>query len=639
MAKVIKTETLTREFSLRDAAINEAARTVELSFSSEAPVERWFGIEILDHSRESVDLSWLSDGGPLLVGHDTSDVVGVVERASVGDKRGRATVRFGTSSRAEEIFTDVKNKIRKSISVGYRVMDMEEESVKDNVPTMRVTKWKPMEISIVAVPADESVGVGIRNVDQRVFETTIHQKDKDMSEPIIATPLNPPPAPTPTPGLEARQLPDHLLSDDVKQIRATVEYYKAKVPGIEALGQIAEISGRGFEWFRGEAVKLIQQPEPVKQPTPLDIKPKDLERHYSLSRAIASMLPGGKGLSGMERELSVEISKKFRQEAEGFWVPREVLVGNMERSYVAGTGTLGGMIVQTSNLGQEFIEILRNKAQVMALGARTLMLDTPVTIPRRGGSGGANWVGETVASTLSVGNFEQITLTPKGISANQQYAKQLLVTNNPSIDALIRDDIMSIIGLAIDLAALHGTGTTQPTGIIGTTGIGSVALATNAQALGNSTAYAAMVSLETLVSTANADLGALAYLARSAHRGSLKIAQRFSSTDSPVWTTAQTPGNQPGNGGSGGMVNGYRAEVTNQIATNLTTGTATTICSSIFFGNWSELLIAQFNGGATDLVVDPYTAGANAVVRLYARHWIDIGVRHGASFAVLGGIL
>jgi HK97 family phage major capsid protein len=329
--------------------------------------------------------------------------------------------------------------------------------------------------------------------------------------------------------------------------------------------------------------------------------------------------------------------------AEGFWLPAEVLSANMQRSYIAGTGTLGGMLVQTTNEGSQFIDVLRNKAQVMALGARSLMLSTPVTIPRRAASGTTNWLGETVASTLGVGNFEQITLTPKGISANQQYAKQLLITNDPSIDALVRDDITQIIGLAIDLAALHGTGTLQPTGIIGTSSIGSVLLATNGLTLGNATAYPAMVSLETLVSSANADVGSLAYLMRPAARGALRVAQRFSSTDSPVWTNGGPfvagIGGGLGNGSNDGLVNGYRAGVTSQIANNLTTGTATTISSPVFYGNFSELLLGHFNGGATDIIVDPYSAGANAVVRIYARHWVDIGVRHAASFAVLGGVL
>ena len=80
---------LTREFQidLARGAVNEKQRTVELSFSSEAPVERWFGTEILDHSPGAVDLSRLNGSGPLLVDHDTGDQVGVVEEARIGEDR------------------------------------------------------------------------------------------------------------------------------------------------------------------------------------------------------------------------------------------------------------------------------------------------------------------------------------------------------------------------------------------------------------------------------------------------------------------------------------------------------------------------------------------------------------------------
>jgi hypothetical protein len=107
----------------------------------------------------------------------------------------------------------------------------------------------------------------------------------------------------------------------------------------------------------------------------------------------------------------------------------------------------------------------------------------------------------------------------------------------------------------------------------------------------------------------------------------LKTQTRFSSTDTPVWDARA--GSTP--------VNGYRAEVTQQLATNLTTGTATTICSAIYFGDWNSLIVANF--GATDLVVDPYTLAVNGVVRLIARRWCDIGVRTPVSFCIGGGVL
>ena len=118
------------------------------------------------------------------------------------------------------------------------------------------------------------------------------------------------------------------------------------------------------------------------------------------------------------------------------------------------------------------------------------------------------------------------------------------------------------LALAIDLAALHGGGTLEPVGIAGTSGIGTVNAATDGIALATLgiTAYAKLVALETAIAGANADDSSLAYLMRSSHRGALRTSARFSSTDTPIWSPADN------------KVNGYRAEISNRIATNLTTG-------------------------------------------------------------------
>jgi HK97 family phage major capsid protein len=285
------------------------------------------------------------------------------------------------------------------------------------------------------------------------------------------------------------------------------------------------------------------------------------------------------------------------------------------------------MVVSTPNLGSEFIELLRSKAVVGQLGARMLSLQNPVTIPRQNGAGTVNWVnGETAAATLSGINFTQLTLTPKCISAVQQYSKQLLVTSNPSIDSLIRDDITNEIALAIDLAAFHGTGATgQPTGIAGTTGIATVAMGTNGAALTTANAYPAFVSLETEIATDNADVNGMAYVINAATRGKLKSVGK-TGLDS-VFVYEQ-----------GNMINGYKAAISNQLSTILTKGTATTICTAAFFGNFNDMLIAEFGNG-TDIVVDPYSLSVNGVVRIVARKWVDLGVRHPQSFSAILDIL
>jgi HK97 family phage major capsid protein/HK97 family phage prohead protease len=626
MAKSLKIGLQSRTANIERAAIDNEKRTASLSFSSELPVERWFGVEILDHSPESVDLSRLNSRAALLVDHNTGDQVGVVEMAEVSpDRKGRATVRFGKSQRAEEIFQDVKDGIRSLVSVGYRINKMVTDKVDKGVETLRAMSWTPMEISLVSVPADPTVGIG--RAEDKDFETIIEVPEVEQERKSKNMPEEPK---NPTATLEISR--NDILKDErqrTEEIRAIADRLDGKVPEVRQMALRAEKEGLSVEQFRTQVLEAMPKVQPIRAAQPLEIPVREWSK-YSLSRAILQKADGK--LDGFEAEVSQEVALKRGMQAGGFWVPPEAFAANMGRSFVAGTGTLGGNIIETSNLGDQFIELLRNRTQVMRLGATVLNLDNPVTIPQQNAAGSVNWVGETVASTLSVGNFTQITLSPKGVSAFQQYGKQLLATNNPSIDRIVRNDILQILGIAIDLAALHGTGAnSQPTGIANVTGIGTVTLAANGQALGNSTAYPALVSLETAIATANADVANMAYLARASHRGTLRTQPRFANTNTPVWESA--PGNVDG------MVNGYRAAVTNQIATNLTTGTATTITSAIFFANWSELLIANFNGGAIDLVVDPYTLAVNSVIRIIARQWVDINVRHAASFACLGGII
>lgn len=162
MSKQIKPGTkCERTFAVSRAAVDDAARTVELSFSSEQPYERWWGIEILDHGNKSIRLDRLKSGGPLLCDHDARDHVGVIESVQIGsDRVGRAVVRFGKSARAEEIFQDVKDGIRCNVSVGYMIHKAQLVETNEDAETYRVSDWEPYEVSLVSVPADASVGVG-----------------------------------------------------------------------------------------------------------------------------------------------------------------------------------------------------------------------------------------------------------------------------------------------------------------------------------------------------------------------------------------------------------------------------------------------------------------------------------------------
>lgn len=161
-ANDLKGRTLERSLLVERAAVDTDKRTVTLAFAGETPCERWYGNEILDCNSKSIRLDRLKNGGPLLVGHDAEEQVGVVESVEIGpDKVCRAVVRFGRSADAEEIFQDVLDGIRRHVSVGYMVHEAQLESEKEGVATYRVIDWEPYEVSLVPMPADfKTAGVG-----------------------------------------------------------------------------------------------------------------------------------------------------------------------------------------------------------------------------------------------------------------------------------------------------------------------------------------------------------------------------------------------------------------------------------------------------------------------------------------------
>ena len=149
--------------------VDTDSRTVELSFSSETPYGRWFGDEILCHDEECINLERFNNGlGTVLFNHDRAAVVGHIEKVWLEDNRGKALVRFDTDEQSETIFQKVQSGTLQGVSVGYainRYEVLEDEDTKStngrfSGPAYVVTDWEPLEISIVSVPADPTVGVG-----------------------------------------------------------------------------------------------------------------------------------------------------------------------------------------------------------------------------------------------------------------------------------------------------------------------------------------------------------------------------------------------------------------------------------------------------------------------------------------------
>ena len=170
--------------------VDTDSRTVELSFSSETPYGRWFGDEILCHDEECINLERFNNGlGTVLFNHDRDAVVGHIEKVWLEDNRGKALVRFDTDEQSETIFQKVQSGTLQGVSVGYAIYRyevLEDEDTKStngrfNGPAYVVTDWEPLEISIVSVPADATVGVG-RSAEE--IHTSIDtQEDNTRMDP------------------------------------------------------------------------------------------------------------------------------------------------------------------------------------------------------------------------------------------------------------------------------------------------------------------------------------------------------------------------------------------------------------------------------------------------------------------------
>jgi len=597
--------------------IDSEQRTVDLSFSSEEPVDRFFGQEILDHSDGSVRLGRLNGSGPLLMDHDPSQQIGVVESASVSDRKGRATVRFSQSDRAQEIFQDVIDGIRKSVSVGYRIYRLIREEAEGQEETMRVTDWEPLEVSLVSVPADTTVGVG-REAEQANDVEIINPKreqEEATMPPENQTPettRQTPPAPDES---QIREAADKARSEAQKAERERVQQINvlgSKFEQGDLARQFVE-NGQSVDEFRQAVLDKMGDAAPIRpanEDPDIGMSGREVER-YSFVRLLNALAnPNDRKAqeaAQFEFEASQAAADHYRKQPQGAIVPSDVMRRSLQgqRDLTVGTASAGGDLVSTDLLAQSFIELLRNRMVLSTLGVTTLMdLIGDLAIPRQTGGATAYWVAESGAPTESTQAFDQVTMSPKTVGAFTDYSRKLLKQSSIDIESFVRGDLARVLALEIDRAGVEGSGlSNQPEGVKNVTGINSVPFTT-----AGSPTWAEIVDLESKVAADNADIGTLAYLIEPTMRGTLKTTERASGTAQYVW--------EPGN-----TVNGYRTEVSNQVTTN-----------DVYFGNWADLLVGMWGG--LDLMADPYTNSTSGAVRIVALQDVDAAVRHPESFCL-----
>ena len=547
-------ERVTRADAMEARVESVDDRRVSMSISSEMPVGRSYGEEVLDHNPQSIDLSFLNSGrAPLLMDHDPERQIGVIESVSLDGsaRKLRATVRFGKSALASEVYGDVADLIRGNVSIGYSIAKMVKEN---DGRTYRATNWRPVEVSIVSIPADVSVGVG------RSMET------ETTSEAVV----------------ETSQITETLVEAQIAKTETPKE--------------------RKMENSATVATESRAYDAPIQ--AEVGLTPKEV-RQFSFVRAINALAnPQDKRAwanAAFEREVSEAAQKTYGRSAQGFFVPNEVV--HAKRDLNVGTNSAGGFTVATDLLAASFIEMLRNRSVVQRAGATVLNgLTGNVAIPKQSGAATAYWVAESGAPTESQQTLAQVTMSPKTVGAYTDFSRKLMIQSSIDIESMVRRDLATVIALAIDTAALYGTGANnQPTGIKLQSGINTKDFAAT-----NPT-FAELVAMESELAIDNADIGTMTYLFNPAQRGALKTTEKSSTSAGQfVWE-------------SGNTVNGYRTETSAQVT-----------AGDVFFGNFADLLIGFFSG--LDLMVDPYSNSTSGTVRVVALQDTDIAVRNAVSF-------
>lgn len=606
--------------------------------STERPVKRWWGQEILSMDREAVDFSRMEEGGiPFLADHinRTDNIIGRIEGARVGtDRKLHATLRFADTRKANDIRKLVDQRMLNTLSIGYRVDRLELTATDETEgDTFTATKWSLYEASAVAVPADP--GATFDRTTVRVFP--VHTtRNEDMSKDN-----------QPDPDVQAAI---HALARkfDVDGDEADGRSFNATRLAVDYLrkaGEEASVSGFRVELNAAMATFEAELDEEGHRGSGSNLTSamiRDLryrgrwrgdQPSWSLRRligqsALAQGVDIGQGVNarafdGPEKEFAIGGGK--------FHLPFEHMdrfAGETQtRIVTTGTssGATGGNIVPERYLDGEFIEALRNRSALLDRVRMLRELDGEVVLPRKTATSVMSWGEENPSQDDPTSDpaFDQIKMEAREGFIHSDYTRKQLVSASPDMEMLMRQDFLDSIAQGLDLAVIAGTGSGgQPTGLLNIAGIGSVVAGTN----GAAPTWANIVDLEAALGNANADMGDMLYVCNSKFRAYGKKTLKVSEDAGAgfIWDS-MTP-DRP--------LNGYPVAVSNQVPSNLSKGNANGTLSALMFLNASEVILGMWRDGI-DIYVDPMISRLRRNIAISVFVDADVALRHTASVAAM----
>lgn len=609
-----------------EAAADNGRRALKMAASSDIELERWFGVEILDHSERAVDMSRFdADAVPFLFNHDWNQPIGIIKRAALVDGRLEAEAELFDTDRGREVAKMIDGGLR-NISVGYEVQAITE--IRDGA--YRVDQWQPFEISFAPVPADyERVGIG-RNASGPEFKPVRITRAKHETAstadvkggPEVDDNKTAPAAETAEPvkaHIETRELSGPSLD--------FAEIEKKRKASIIELGRANNIDPENIDYWIQRGYNMDQVAEDLIKiltergksdaaPARIGMSRKEVNE-YSVMKAIRAAQSQNWRHAGLELEAHRALMERDNLQPKSdnsVFIPMDVQARTptygqrQARDFnVAGAPNLVG----TDHLAGSFIDLLRNASVAMRMGATRLTgLRGNVAIPKLTAGATAYWLAsETTAITESTPTVGQLAMSPKNVAAFVEVSHQMMQQGDPSAEAMLLSDLAQQVAIAADAGALAGDGTGgAPTGITNTAGIGAFT--------GTALDYAAVLDAQVDVVKANAMLGGLGYVFDPDTTAKLMTRVKFSGTASPIWA---------GNILETNDCAGLRGMTSNQVAAN-----------SGIFGAWATLVMAEW--GVLELAVNPNQNFAAGTTGLRAWYTMDVGLRYAGAFSATSGV-
>ena len=604
-----------RSLSIENVTENDSENKLVFSCASPTPYTREYEDliynEVLEISDTSIDFTRLVDQrSPLLFEHDMEKQIGVVDRAWIENEKLYVAVRFSRSKFAQEILADIKDDIRRNVSIGYIVNDYQMINVENDIPTMLVKNFTIYEVSIVSAPADPFVGV---NRNLKIGLNTMENNEENneevkTQEDVVVEAVDETKAACKEENKAACNVEETVEKTPVEEIKEEVveevvqeENNDSEADEIRAAGELAGEEELAEECIKGkkslEDFKNLVKSKRNINSNKNDKKDIQMKKYFSISKAIRNACSQYKGDVSKDFETQIIADNK---RALGIGEEYDVVIS---RRALAPTATNGQELITGEYLPQEFVPALRPVTALSKTGYRI--------IPSTGHS--VSFAVVTQGSTAKMydldGNLEDgdlkfatKELKPRKAGVCVPIPYSLLLQARPEIDAIVSDDIVKALDELRDNMALIGTGeNNQPVGIAKTVGVNNVPVS-------SIFTYEGVCDAERLIRDSNDMSENLYWVMNSKNYAKFKTTLKDDVAGAEYLM-------------EDGKINGYEAVINNSLDDN-----------TIILGNFDELVIADFDG--LMLKVDDITFVKKGAVQIIATCAFDCICRRPNSFTV-----